>query len=78
MEQTGENQMESDVQILYAEKFKALLENLETDRELKNEVFDSISQIEQFAGIIDLFTGKLAQSQIDLLRCSNNTKLDNS
>ena len=78
MEQTGENEMKSEVQLLYEKKFQALLENMETDRELKNEVFDSISKIEELTSIIDLFTGKFAQSQIDLLNSPGITKIDNS
>ena len=76
MEQSGEHEMKSDVQLLYEEKFRALLENTETQHELKNEVFATISKIEGLTSIVDLFTGKFAQSQIDLLNTTCSTKID--
>ncbi|NND09222.1 MAG: hypothetical protein HKN87_22855 [Saprospiraceae bacterium] len=58
----------SEVEIKYEQIFSQLVEGLEPDDKVRNEVFNTLSMIEDLAEVIDLFTGKFAQSQVDLIK----------
>lgn len=54
---------EKDIQREIEQKFKAVLERSEANPELRREVFQTISQIEAAAELIDLFTMKMVLTE---------------
>ncbi len=74
-EQQESNAQKSDVDIKYEQKMNQLVEGLNPGDCVQKEVFNTLSKIEDLTQIIDLFTGRFAQSQVDLLKGDEGEEL---
>ncbi len=51
----------------YRGKFKSMLKSTQVDPNLRNEVFTSLSMLERLGEFVNLFTGLLGKTHIDLM-----------
>ena len=63
------------LQSAYERKFNELYGDRKIDHDLRDEVFRSISQIENFARIAGLFTGLFAKTQFDLISGTKGSEI---
>lgn len=48
-------------------RFDQLIKETETDPNLKSEVFSTLATIESIAQVVDLFTGKMVETDVSFL-----------
>lgn len=67
------NKFQKEIEV----KFQKMLEQAETDPQLRDEVFSTISKIEAAATLIDLFTIKFAKTEGSIIE-NLNIPFDNT
>lgn len=71
--------MSTPFEMDFSKKFDELVEQTETDPQLKDEVFKTIAAIENASYIVELFTGKMLQSECSFVDSMfTKTDIDNT